>query len=100
MTPAKFTLSLECPTTEALNDAMIAHLQGQGYHVDPPGKKWEKPAEFCARVGLKIGHFREKVEHPCAPFRLTNRGKSGRVLEILSNRAFDEFCRGKRKFKP
>lgn len=96
MSEPRFTLTLEGLSSEALTAAMIKHLEELGYGVTEPNENWETPAEFLRRVGLRkhellrrsIRYWEERGHTV-----LCNRGPHGRIKELLSNPAFDTFCR-------
>jgi uncharacterized protein with von Willebrand factor type A (vWA) domain len=97
---AKFTLTLEAATQDEINARMAAHLRDQGYHVAEPHDTWETLTRFMRRIGLhKSESFHESLraweERGNKIFRRA--GPSGRLIELLSNPAFDAFCRRNKK---
>jgi hypothetical protein len=85
--------------TEVHELAMIAfaktYLKERGYSVSPPNAKWEKTGEWRHRLKLNwrtslndlIEQWQGRGHH--IP---VSRGPTGRLKELLSNKAFDEFC--------
>lgn len=97
---ATFTLTLEAPSQDAIDDAMIAHLRAQGYHVSEPNEQWETLSAFMRRIGLSRNEsFHESLSAwEDRGFKIFRRiGKSGRIIELLSNYDFDAFCRRNKK---
>lgn len=90
-----FTLTLDSSNKsgDQMELAMAQYLRDRGYTVGPPNEHWETVAAFCARVGIRAGHFRRALDHVSAPAVLTHRGPTGRVLQLLSTPVFDAFCR-------
>jgi len=74
----------------------MKHLRERGYNVASPHWKWEKKKDFMKRLGLT---HHESVNRDVALWK--KRGgtvevqlsPTGYLREILSNPAFDEFCR-------
>jgi hypothetical protein len=58
---------------------------------------WERPADFCRRLGI----FNHRLNWNLTrwqvrggqPVILDRRGKSGRIVGLISNPAFEQFCR-------
>lgn len=94
--PVTFTLSLQALTSDALNAAMIAHLEEQGYGITAPHEAWETPRAFLRRIGLRSHEtLQRSIElwNRRGHHLQCSRGPTGRIKELLSNPAFDAFCR-------
>lgn len=65
------------------------------------GSKFERSAEFCARVGIYSHKLRELVLRYSTrggpPIQLDERGESKRIVALISNPQFDTFCRSMTK---
>jgi hypothetical protein len=98
-----FGLLIAAPTKDAINGEFVKLLREQGYHVEPPGPRWETKQVFMKRIGLR-NH--DSIDGSIAawegrgntlPIRRT---PTGRIIELRSNREFDLFCqRNKRPWK-
>lgn len=87
--------------TEQQLEAAAALLREHGYNVAPPRVRSERVSEFMRRVGLK--HYqqwsrlvRRWLDHG-GSLLVTRRNVSGDIMELVSNDAFDAFCRGERR---
>lgn len=97
MNEARFTLTLEGLSSEALTEAIIKHLESLGYGVTPPNERWETPSEFLQRLGLsKHEVLTSALRHWTARGHkilcVRGGGDRGRIRELLSNPDFDAFC--------
>lgn len=91
-----FLLTLEALTQAEIDAKLIAHLRDQGYNVSAPKETWEKPREFLDRIGRNRNFpLRASIRewHRRGGTVLSLDGVTGRVIELLSNPAFDAFCR-------
>ncbi len=71
----------------------IHYLRNCGYEVIPPNEKWETPKQFTARLHIcKHGLKRALCKYD-APICKVIRSKTGRILSVLSNAAFDKYCK-------
>jgi hypothetical protein len=81
----------------ALTEFAVAHLKSRGYNIARPDAPWEKPGEFCGRVGI-YGHKLHKLIERYStlggtPPAVVVAGKSARITALQSNPHFDNFCR-------
>lgn len=93
---ALFTLTLEAPDQGMINLKLVAYLRDQGYHVADPNDTWETITQFLRRNGLrKYESFHRALRaYEGRGNKIYRRvGKTGRIIELLSNPAFDAFCR-------
>lgn len=86
-----FTLQIEAPDETALEKWAIAHLEERGFSVARPHENWETVRAFCKRLRITYMTFARNKIRPGAPNVVTRNGHTGRVIEILSNPAFDAF---------
>lgn len=68
-------------------------LRNLGYEVVPPHEKWERPKDFNNRLHLCKHGLSRALSKYNAPICKVIRSKTGRILNVLSNAAFDEYCR-------
>ncbi len=91
-----FQLILESASQAEIDAKLIEHLRERGYSVSHPHETWEKPYLFLDRIGrcrnfplrASIREWRRR-----GGTVLVLDGLSGRVIELLSNPAFEAFCR-------
>ncbi len=95
MSEPRFTLTLEGLSSDALTQAMIKHIEDLGYGVTAPNECWETPSEFLARIEVSKNLLSSSIRDWEARGHrlLCVRGGRGRIKELLSNPAFDAFCR-------
>ena len=70
----------------------VAQADSLGYRVQKLGD-WEKPNQFCARVGITpkaLCSVRHRRGCPSVEFQ---EGPSGRLIRIRPTPAFEAFCR-------
>jgi len=79
-------------------NAAIDLLRRNGYSVDLPKHlhRLETPGEFRARLQISTMHFKRRIEDPNCPEFHTERGPSGRILNLRSNPDLDAFMRPKK----
>lgn len=90
--PFFLTLTVKAGGEQVVTDYCIAHLRARGFAVTPPNENWELMKNFLKRLDISAMHFHRcmKIPHrPDALFYPTPR----RVMEILSNPAFDAFAK-------
>ena len=71
----------------------VHFLRNRGYDVSEPNAKWETPKEFNSRLNLcphGLSRALNRYKHPICS---VHRTPTGRIREVLSNHAFDEYCR-------
>lgn len=90
----KATLDITADSDEQLTEFCIRHLRDRGYSVRDPNDEHETPAQFMKRLGI-LSHETLNgalVQPDCPPVKV-HRGRSGRLIWIQSNDAFDAFVR-------
>lgn len=97
----KITLDLTAKSESLFTDLCVAHLRERGFNVTEPNEQWETLGAFMRRVGLRRNEsFHESLraweERGHNIFR-RNGKSSNRIIELLSNPAFDAFCRRYKK---
>ncbi len=86
-------MNITASCTEAFIRYAIHFLRNHGYEVIVPNEKWETPKAFNARLHIcKHGLTRAlcRYDHPICK---VIRSKTGRILKVLSNKAFDEYVK-------
>lgn len=89
------SFKVTAPTEQVATAWAEQHLRARGYSIFPPGEKWEALGNFMQRIGISnYSSITRSIKYWIArgenlPIRRT---ASGRVIELLSNPAFDEFC--------
>lgn len=84
-------IQLVAPDTEQMIEKTKAWLKLHGYGIYRLGE-WEAPRVFCERVGISPSTLARKMKSRKCPEVEVERGPSGRLLRILSNPAFEQFC--------
>jgi hypothetical protein len=70
----------------------IKFLRERGYDVARANEHWEKTNAFCWRLKIHTETLRRALLKSVRPTVLVRRGeKTGRIMEILSNPAFEAF---------
>lgn len=87
--------TIECETAQELERWAVRYLESQGYHVAKKGP-WERPNEFCKRLGIDIATlWRVRSRRGC-PQIDTEEGngkiRSPRLLRLRSTPEFEHFC--------
>jgi hypothetical protein len=95
-TPFAFTLTVKADGEKVVTDYCIAHLRERGYAVTPPNENWELMKNFLKRLGISAMHFNRCMKIPHRPDVLVYPSAT-RVMEILSNPAFDAFVKRHKK---
>ena len=90
----RVVLETDSKASEAVLESWaVSFLRERGYDVAAPNETWETLSQFCERLGISPNNVRARfIDNPIAPKILTHRGLTGRILQILSNAAFDAFC--------
>ena len=94
--PVVIHFSIDAPSQEDIDRKFIEYLRDRGYHVAEPNEAWETLAEFMRRNRLRKNesfHAALTAWEARGHKILRLVGKSGRIIELLSNPAFDAFCR-------
>jgi hypothetical protein len=92
---------------KALTEFAIRHLTERGYNVSNPAEKWETPGELIKRLGICYETFYRGLNREGRPNVMVRRTAgaqsrtgTGRIRDICSNAAFDEFLlRGRNRPK-
>ncbi len=83
--------SIEALQTE-MDTVAVDYLLKRGYVVEMPGE-WEKPGEFCDRIGISVRTFQRHVRSKWRPQVDIEEGPNGRINKVRSNKLFDDFMR-------
>lgn len=76
---------------EFLEKVFAEWMRERGWMVERP-MRWEKPAAFCARIGIGAMTLNRKLDDPMRPPCRQDRGPHGRLRRLSATPAFEAFC--------
>ena len=88
----KAVIDITADSEPAFEEHAIKFLRMKGYSVSVPYSKWETIKEIADRLGVAASTVSRRIENHRRPNIQLDRSKTNRVLYVLSNAAFDNFC--------